>query len=403
MEKRLESIKKRLKAANKKAGRAMASMLLSSIFMAAIAQAFNWWYRKNEDEEDKTREFITDAVGNLLGGLPLIRNFYTYMTDGFEVESFAYISINDLFASFAAMFNLIGDALTSKPVDKRDIMLTFRKFLYSFGQITGIPTRNIYNVLYGTTNRISPEFAYKWNDNFYKQSYRADLAKAIESDDEDMIETIVGLMLNENIGNVTDSAVRKEMQTLVESGCDVIPKSVPETITYKDENGESQELVLTAAQTKKFKQIYTTANDKLSALLKLSQYKSASEEVRAKAIKFIYDTYYSIAINKLSGINDPSKNALFAVAIDIEELALITALAKSFTVDVKGGKTINGSRKAKVQAYVNTLRLSAEKKHMLMGYLGYSNKSGEEKVKAYINHLNLTKEQKQKLYEYCGY
>ena len=56
-----------------------------------------------------------------------------------------------------------------------------------------------------------------------------------------------------------------------------------------------------------------------------------------------------------------------------------------------------------ISQYVNTLRLSAEKKHMLMGYLGYSNKSGEEKVKAYINHLNLTKEQKQKLYEYCGY
>ena len=69
----------------------------------------------------------------------------------------------------------------------------------------------------------------------------------------------------------------------------------------------------------------------------------------------------------------------------------------------KKGVAISGTRKAKIQSYVNSLQLKAVEKYMIMGYLGYKNTKGEIQVKAYINRLSLTKTEKAKLLEYSGY
>ena len=98
------------------------------------------------------------------------------------------------------------------------------------------------------------------------------------------------------------------------------------------------------------------------------------------------------------------KNLLFGYAFDIEDLALYVSYARSLESDKdENGKTINGTLKAKIQAYVNNLKLTIAQKYMLMGYLGYTNKVGKAQVKAYIQRLKLTKEQKAKLFEMSGY
>ena len=66
-------------------------------------------------------------------------------------------------------------------------------------------------------------------------------------------------------------------------------------------------------------------------------------------------------------------------------------------------KVLVGSKKAKVQSYVNSLSLTAAQKYMIMGYLGYKNIYGASTVKNYIQRLRMTKEQKETLYSYCGY
>ena len=114
--------------------------------------------------------------------------------------------------------------------------------------------------------------------------------------------------------------------------------------------------------------------------------------------------YYNLALQDFLGIDLETKSVLFAEAIDIEKLALIIATANSLTADLdKKGKTISGTRKAKVQKYINSLQLKAVEKYMIMGYLGYTNTKGEAQVKAYINRLSLTKTEKAKLLEYSGY
>ena len=227
----------------------------------------------------------------------------------------------------------------------------------------------------------------------------SDLAKAIERGDEAMIATIAELMLDENLGGLKDSKARSEMGGLIEKGFDVIPRSVQDTITY-----DGEEYTLTASQRKAFEKVYAVGNEAVASLVKLPQYAEATDEVKAKAINFIYSVYYNLALQDFLGVDLENKNILFAEAIDIEKLALIVATARTIVGDTdKKGKVVSGSRKKKVQAYINSLNLKAVQKYMVMGYLGYSNQYGENQVKAYINRLSLTKAEKEKLLAYSGY
>lgn len=93
------------------------------------------------------------------------------------------------------------------------------------------------------------------------------------------------------------------------------------------------------------------------------------------------------------------KDVLFAQAIPINWLAIAVCQAQLYKSDAGTSNT----RKAKIQALVQSLPISAVQKYMIMGYLGYSNKYGEQSVKSYINTLNLTNEQKATLFEKSGY
>ncbi|MBQ9098848.1 MAG: hypothetical protein IJY50_05405, partial [Clostridia bacterium] len=104
------------------------------------------------------------------------------------------------------------------------------------------------------------------------------------------------------------------------------------------------------------------------------------------------------------GLDLAEKNVLFAEAIDIEKLAVIIATARAIEADKdKDGKAITGTKKRKLQTFVNSLRLSAAEKYMVMGYLGYSNVNGESAVKSHISKLNLSASEKEKLLGYSGY
>ena len=394
----IASLDKKIKTATKKAGRSIASLVSTAVFMALIAQAFRTLYNKDDEDENIVQNMTVDAIGNLFGGLPLIRDIYSFYAEGYDLDNYAYSTVNDLLKSGQDIFDLIGSILDGS-TDSRDVATSIKKAAYAGGQLLGIPTRNIYNFVYGLTKRFSPSTAYKIDDVFYKQSYRADLAKAIENDDEAMIATIAELMLDENLGGLSDSKARKEMASLLEKGFDVIPRSVGDTITY-----DGEERTLTTAEKKAFEKVYSTANEAVASLVKLSQYDKATDEVKAKAVNFIYTVYYNLALQDFLGVDLENKNILFAEAIDIEKLALIVATARTIVGDTdKSGKVVSGSRKRKVQAYINSLNLKAVQKYMVMGYLGYSNQYGENQVKAYINRLSLTKAEKEKLLAYSGY
>lgn len=391
----IETLDKKIKAANTKVRKSVTALAVSAAFMALVAQLFRWLYNK-DDEEDVAKTIAIDAAGNLLGGLPIFKDIYARLVEGYDLDNYAYSTLNNLLDSAQNIFDIASDIATG---NTDDIAKNIRNIIYAAGQLFGIPVRNIYNVGYGLINRFSPSTAYKIDDMFYNKNYRSDLNKAIEEDDDKMIATIVGVMLDENIGAITSSAARKELDKLTKAGYDVIPRAVSETITY-----DGEEMALTGRQVSQFNEVYSTAHEAVASLVSLSQYHSATEDVQAKAINFIYDVYYNLALEELLGVDLENKNILFAEAIDIEKLALIIATARAMTADTdNNGNAISGTRKAKIQSYINSLRLTAAQKYMIMGYLGYSNTMGETQVKSYINRLSLTSDEKKQLLQYSGY
>lgn len=396
--KQIAELNEKIKQANKKTRKAIASLVASAVFMALVAQLFRTLYNRDDDDDNIAVNMTVDAIGNLFGGLPIIKDIYARFTEGYDLDNYAYSAINNLFDSAEGIFNMVGNIFSGE-WDSKELAKNAKDLLFTAGQILGLPTRNIYNIGYGLIKRFSPSTAYKIDDMFYNQNYRSDLNKAIEKDDEDMIATIVGIMLDDNIGDITNSSVRKELNNLVKAGYNVIPRSVGNSVTY-----EGEEHALSSKQVKEFKAIYSTANEALASLVTLSQYASATDEVKAKAVNFVFDTYYNLALQDFLGVELESKNVLFAEAIDIEKLAIIIAMARSLTADLdKKGNVISGTRKAKVQSYINSLKLTAAQKYMIMGYLGYTNTKGEAQVKAYINRLKLTTSEKKKLLKYSGY
>ncbi len=392
-----EVLRKKLKAAGKRARRSGGALLSSAILMALLAKAVNKFLNRN-DEEEAVEDLLGDVAGNIVGGLPLVRDVATFAFDGYEMNNYAYSAMNDMLQSAAGLYNL-GAAALEGDWDSRKTAKTVRNALYAAGTVLGIPTRNVYNYTYGLINSISDEAGYKMDDLFYKQSYRADLAKAVEKGDEGMVATITALMLDENIGGLKDKTLRQTLSALIAAGFDVLPRSVGDSVTY---DGQAYEL--SAKQRKSFEATYQKANEVAAKLVKSKGFASASDAVKAKAVGFVYDLYYDMALHELVGDGELGKGPLFASAIDVDVLALAIATAKSFEGDKDAsGKTISGSLKKKIHDYVAALNLSAAQKHMIMGYLGYKNAQGEDKVRAYIQTLKLSDEQKKKLLEESGY
>lgn len=390
------ALEEKLKAAKKKSVKSVAALATTAIFMALIAQAFRWLYNKDDDDENIPANMAVDAIGNLMGGLPLIKDLYAKLTEGYDLNNYSYSALNDLFDAFSGTISTVTSLAKGEDIKP---LRTVKELSFAVGQILGLPTRNVYNIIYGLMKRISPSTAYEWDNNLYNKNYSTDLQKAINNDDDEMLATIVGLMLDEKVGGIDNSFAREEMDRLVKGGYQVIPKSIGRTITY-----EGEEVEITSKQRERFKKVYGEANKALASLVNNKSYASANDEVKAKAVRFIYDIYYNLAIEDLLGVELETKNILFAKAIDISSLAIIVATARSVEADTdKKGNIISGSRKKKVQTYINSLGLKAAQKYMIMGYLGYSNKNGQQQVKSYIQRLSLTKSEKEKLYEYSGY
>lgn len=388
---------KRLAAAKRRAGRAAGSLAAVAVYGAILAAIIKKLL--DRDEEWTWVDFLSEIGGGLLGGLPVIKEAYEmYWGSGYGMEDMSVAAVNDLMTSTKDTFEGLG-ALARGDLTGREALRGGRNLLYSLGQVTGMPIRNAYTWSRRLVGIVAPDAAYKMENAFAKQPYASDIAKAIEREDEGRLETVIGVVLDENVGEVTSSAVRQEMKRLVVSGMDVLPRGVGGTVTV---DGEA--VKLTARQKATFKTVYSEANKSVERMVGLAYYSNASDEAKAKAIKRVYGIYYNRAIEDLLGVELENKNTLLSRAINPEVLAVVMAVCGEITADVdKDGKVVAGSKRKKVEAFVESLKLKAAQKYMIMGALGYKNKKGREKVLAYVNGLGLSKSEREAIIGYSGY
>ena len=404
------ALQTQIKAARRNVRKSLTALATSALFMAAIAQLFNWLYNKDkDDDETAAQQVLVDFAGNLLGGLPLVRDIYSRIAEGYSVDNYAYSALNDLLDSAVNLFDTVGSLVSG---DESNSKLTARtkNLLYALGQLTGIPTRNIYNVFYGLPKRISPTTAYKIDEAFYAKNYVTDLNKAIESDDTDMIAMLTSMIFGERMGNTTMSdAVRNKFVDLYSKGYSVLPRSIGDTITYG-----GVEIPLTDEEYSRFKAIYAQSMKDIEKMVNSGTFSVLSEEMQAKAIKQVYDAYYYDALSDLVGVDERTTIGELSKWIDMSKLSVAFAGLSDIESEKNSkGETIAGSKKKNTVKYLLGQNLSDGERLLILCYRGYSIQDVDYKgytakrakliLLQYILKLPGTSAEKAALAEKCGF
>jgi hypothetical protein len=404
------AIEKKLKKARKKSRRATAAMVSSAVFAVAIAECFRWLYAKErEEDENAVIDMTLDFVGNLLGGLPGLRDVYTFFVDGYELDNYAISAVNDLLTSVKSSFSLAWDIVRGEG-DTSEIPAKVKNLAYAAGQFTGLPVRNVYNVISGLTRRVAPQAGYKLDSVFYKKNYRTDLRKAVEEGDARRVSMLMGLISGKDITGQIGEEGMSELNRLALTGASVLPRTVSNTVSV---NGE--EIELDRTQVEALNEAYSESwGVTISSMLSSSAYASMSDSQKEKAIRKAHEISYEQALVSI-GIDRGERSVLIASVLGSETAAVYYALTSGISSDVgKNGETVEGSRRAKVISSIRSMNLGRDKTLLLISLAGYSLQDGDirgmkaksEKVMLlqYIMKMpGYNSEQKAQLAKACGF
>ncbi len=405
----------RYKVAKRKLSRTLASITVANLMYVLVGQFFKWLYNKDrKDKEGNKISFIQDLTNDFvstnIGMFPVVKDIYNFFVNDYEFSNFAYETVESVLSSSKELFELATKAASGENVDKTDYMKALRNSLYSIGQITGIPTRNINNLISGLMKRSDPAAAYRYNSMFYNAKYSQDIKQALADGDTKLAETIMSLLLNEDKAGDLNAAARSKLIELYGNEYTVLPKSVGDSVTY---NGET--IKLNKEQQTTFRRIYSQANKQIETMILSRSFKVLSEEKQAKAIKQLYDAYYAKALAETLGVQSENKLLELSKYIDIANLSVAYAGMSEITSDKDtSGNTVTGSKKAKIIKYLLTQNLTDEQALILLAYQGYtikdkeykglSEKQVKTKLLRYILGLkSATQAEKAHLAEMCGF
>lgn len=383
--------------------KAATAIIVSNLVYVLMGQLMKFALNKDrEDEEGNEISFWQDLgmdfASSMVGMIPIVRDIYSLVVEGYDVKDNATEGIMNLAESIKGVIESSMTMIKGDVWDSTDIAKPLKSLIDAIGQVTGIPTRNVYNYVYGFTKRFSPSTAYEWNSIFYNNGYTKDLKKAMQKDDVDLQKTIIGLMLKDDGMTDTSEQVNNRLRELYAQGYTVLPRTVKDTLNY---NGETYSL--SKNQQTAFKATYGQANKEVEELIESRSFSTLSAEIQARAIKWIYDYYYEKAVFETVGEDADSKNQLFGEVMDIPRFAMTIAACKSVEGKVdKKGNVIAGSKKQAILQLLRKLSLSNNEILMILAYLGYSIEGNEQVIKNFISRIGLTRSQQKSLLKYCG-
>lgn len=410
------TLSKRYKLAKKKLRRTLAAVTVANLMYVLVGQFFKFLYNQQAEDEKEGKvtaksvllDMLSDFGSTTIGMLPIVRDIYGYFVNGYEINSFTGDMLNSIIGSTKSLFELATKAASGEEIKTQDYMRIFRDSLYGIGQVTGIPVRNINNLITGLIRRFSPSAAYSYTSLFYNPTYSKDIKAALKKGDYELAETVMGMMLKDGrTGGLNERATKKLIE-LYDAGYSVLPQSVGNEITYKGET-----IKLTSAQQSTFKTIYSQANGEIEKLVNSMEFATLPADKQAKAIKLLYDAYYSRAQASILKLANENRIVLLSGAIQPNTLAAHLSAISAIESDTdKTGAVVNGSKKAKVIKYVMAQKLTTAQKLLLILSLGYTIKDGDIRgvsaakakstVARLISNLSLTRAEKTALAEKCG-
>lgn len=331
------------KQARTRASKLAAGIVTGAVFGSAVAALLSSM-RGNRDDDDEPiiKSMALDTLGDILGTVPLAGQLAQTLLSGYDAENFYYGVINDGLDAVKAIYSPVNKLVTGKHVTTQDTANAIRKGMLLAGQLTGVPVRNFENIVKSATHTVSPTMFRKYKSLFYAPT-ASDVKKAIDSGNTRLAETEMRqLMLYAKTGSRSNAKVNSELTRLYGAGYkNVVPRAVPSNVTVDDESIE-----LSRDQYKQFARIYQSADNYAAQLVTTAEYAELDDEYKSKAIKSVYDIYYSRAAHNVLGRTLTTAAALSYMCDDIP--GLVTAAAH-----IAGLKTDeDGERADKVRQYV---------------------------------------------------
>lgn len=406
--------------AAKKLGRAISAILIANAMYCMIGQFISWLFKKKRREDEEGNEisfaedYLTDIAVTTIGMMPGMNQIASYFTKGYGVSGFVYDTVNDFLMDSKNIVSLIGKAASGQPVERYEFGSVLRRSVYTAGELTGIPVRNIMNTVTGMMRRFTPEAGYAVDSFFYATDYRTDLSEYMNHGNTDMAEYLLKLYTKDNTGTMSKEA-RDVLLNLYTQGYDVLPKAVGNTLsyTYTDANGETktESYKLTANQKKQFKYLYSKANPVIESMLNDRVFKKLSEEDQAKAIKSVNTAYFMMAKDEVTKTKTTNNTLLTFFRKDIGKFATVLAGLNEIGTDKdKKGNAISGTKKKNVYKYLTTSGLSKQEAVYVMAVKGYtlsglpvSEESATTMLLKYIMSLPVTQAEKAAIAERCGF
>lgn len=383
--------------------KAATAIIVSNLVYVLMGQLMKFALNKDREDEEGNeisfwQELGMDFTSSMVGMIPIVRDIYSLVVEGYDVKDNATEGIMNLAESIKGVIESSMTMIKGDVWDSTDIAKPLKSLIDAIGLCTGLPTRNVYNYVYGFTKRFSPSTAYEWNSLFYNNGYTKDLRKAIEKDDVDLQKTIIGLMLKDDGMTDTSEKVNERLRELYKQGYTVLPRTVKDSLAY---NGEVYEL--SKRQQNAFKTIYGQANKDVEELVASRQFSALSPEIQAKSIKWIYDYYYESAVYDAVGEEADSKKQLFGEVMSTSKFAMTIAYCRSVESKLdKKGNVIVGSRKTEILRILRQLQLTNNEILMVLAYLGYSVEGNENTIKNFVSRIGLSKQKQKALLKYCG-
>ncbi|HPW96357.1 MAG TPA: hypothetical protein PK557_05250 [Paludibacteraceae bacterium] len=308
-----------------KLGRLVSAFAGSLLWQVLLGVAFKMLRggAKDKPEDEEMWAYIGKMFGfqlatELVGYLPFVRDVYTVVINGYSGHEIDELQpFNDLFLQ---MNYLISDIANGGDFNAgRHI----RQFSISLGSILGIPARNIERLFTTPMSWFSQSssFTYK-SATGQRVDVNQELTNAIANQDEKLIEAVIAQKLNSrNI--MLGQDVIDEVERLASVNGEMITISGD----YGKFTVDGKEYVLTREQQEKFTEIYSRADYIASKIIKSAEYKQLSDEYKAKFLTSIFNYFYKMAKQEISGIEQISEKNYFTNLADAYDY-FITAVAK---------------------------------------------------------------------------
>lgn len=335
-----------------------------------------------EGEMNVFDEYFFNLLTGMAGQIPVVGGALEELIEGYDptnIYTQTFSSVADIISGTKSAI----ESATDGELTSGQIMKQLRNTAFVFGQLTGLPVRNVYNIIRSSIHWL-PSATYGF-DNFFglnASTYSADLRAAVEGDNERLASTVISAISKDRTGESIGKDTAEELVSLYSKGhTNILPSSFGKSVSITV-NGEPQEITLSASQRKGLESEYGKSTNAVSKLVSSAQYKSLTSDERAAAVKSLYSIYRQRALNKVLG-SDRTKQDVLASLMDESKLICALSHIKTLKNDKKGNV------RSRVNAYLRTLGLTSEERRIVLYSAGYRDEDITAAVTRSLRRLSL--------------